>query len=204
LHTKMCFHRQTLKRIGPDQPDPSERWRLKRSRILRGRQWGLIVLMGLLLFQCKGSEPQNLPFETIENADLIGSEVSNLEDKPRVVIITKTEQIEDKVGGAVSPEAQAQLRDLDFGTYFVIGVFQGRRPYLYTMTGVEVQRIEQRDHTITIFAHFYEPSGDQPRGMLVAPYHLLRIRKGESIRGELKFMLKADGKSVAREIESIP
>jgi hypothetical protein len=166
----------------------------------------LIILVALAgVTGCKDREPAiEIPFETIENADLAGTGGYYEEEKPKLVIITETEQIDDKLGDTVSSKSQVQLRDMDFDRYFVIGVFQGRRPYLYTVSGVEIQRIEKGGNAITIFVHFYEPVEDQARGMVTSPYHLLRIQKGESLQGEFKFILKADGKSVARQTHFIP
>jgi len=166
----------------------------------------LVILVALAgTTGCKDREPAiEILFETIENADLAGTGGYYEEEKPKLVIITKTEQIDDKLGDTVSSKSQAQLRDMDFDRHFVIGVFQGRRPYLYTVSGVEIQRIEKEGNTITLFAHFYKPVEDQARGMVTSPYHLLSIQKGENLQGEFKFILKADGKSVARQTHFIP
>jgi hypothetical protein len=172
--------------------------------ILRRRLLCLTILTGLVLFGCKGPEPRDLPFETIESADLLGPGEYSEEETPKIIIITELEQVDDRVGDAVSPQAQAQLRDLDFDRYFVVGVFQGRRPYIYWASGVEIQRIEQRGDTITILAHFYEPIEDQVRGGMAAPYQLLRIRKGGSIRGEFNFILKVNGQEIVRKNDFIP
>jgi hypothetical protein len=166
----------------------------------------LIILVALAgATSCKGREPAiEIPFETIESADLLGPGEYSDEEMPKIVIITKAEQIDDKFRDSVSPQAQSQLGDLDFDQYFVIGVFQGRRPYIYWASGVEIQRIEQRGDDITILANFYEPVEDQVRGGVAAPYHVLKIRKGGSIRGEFEFVLKVDSKTMARQTHFIP
>jgi hypothetical protein len=200
----MCFHRQTLKRIGPDQPDPSERWRLKRSRILKGKQWGLIVLMGLLLSQCKGPVPQDLPFETITQGDgfYTGQGYGGLE--PNILVIAGPDDI-DKPGLDVQfpSEVAGQLRQLDYNRYFAILVLQGRKPSSgYQVT---VRQIARRGDRVTIQAEFTEP---QPETFIhpafTSPFHLISVSKQGIWGQQVHLVLLIDDEEVAETFHLIP
>jgi hypothetical protein len=167
----------------------------------------LIILVALAgATGCKDKEPAiEILFETMERKDLSGTGEYYEDKEPKLVVITGPEQA-DILGNTISPEAQAQLRNLDFDQHVAIVAFQGWRPVIPTpRSGVEIQRIEKRGNTITVFAQLYEPVEDLVKiSLVISPYHLVKIQKGGDIQGEFKFILKADGKSVARQTHFIP
>jgi hypothetical protein len=173
--------------------------------MLKVKSLCLAMLAGLILCGCNGPEPHDLPFETLERADSAGTGEYYEDEEPKLVIVTGAEEI-DLLGNTISLDAQAQLRSLDFDRYVAIVAFQGWRPVIPApRSGVEIQRIEKRGNTITIFAQLYEPVEDLvKRPLVISAYHIAKIPKGGDIQGEFKFVLEVDGKSVARQTHFIP
>ena len=140
---------------------------------------GVLLLAGLVaisaattLSGCQEEKEIDLPFETIERADLAGTGEYYMGKEPKLLVITKAAEI-DTLGNTVSFNAQAQLRNLDFDQYFAIAVFQRWRPDLPPPpSGIEVQRISKQGITITTYVHIYEPSGEvELRAVVASPYH---------------------------------
>jgi len=172
---------------------------------------GLLVLampvtvsVAMILSGCQGRDEGDLPFETIERADSAGTGEYYEGEKPKLVIIAEAAEI-NTLGNTVSPDAQAQLRNLDFDHHFVVAVFQGWRPTLPTpQSGVEVQGISRKEGRITIYAQFYKPvEGYEQKDVVTSPYHLVTMRKGEDMQGEFEFVLNVDGADVVRQTHLI-
>src|SRR3989304_1614463 len=108
---------------------------------------GISLLIGLV--GCKSQE-QELLFDTIERDDV---PYTYREREPKLVIIPGVGAV-DSFGDLFSAEAKAQLRGLDFGEYFAVGVFQGVKGTDHY--GVEIQRVTLKEGSVTIYAHFIE------------------------------------------------
>jgi hypothetical protein len=173
---------------------------------------GVLLLSGLVaisaattLSGCQEEKEIDLPFETIERADLAGTGEYYEGKEPKLLVITEAAEI-DTLGKTVSLNAQAQLRNLDLDQYFAIAVFQGWGPDLPPPpSGIEVQRISKQGITITTYVHIYEPSGEvELRAIVASPYHLVKIRKGEDTQGKFQFILNVDGATVSQQTHRLP
>ena len=164
--------------------------------------WIALVVL-VLLISCWPQEV-DLPFETIERADLSGTGEYYEDKDPRLIIIANVAEL-DTLGNTVSSDAQLQLQDLDFDRYFAVGVFQGWRPSLPSPSGVEVQSISQQGRTITIYARFYEPvEGTVQKDVEISPYQLIKIWKEVDMQGEIEFILNVDGTVVSQQTHILP
>ena len=163
------------------------------------------LVAGLALLAACQPQEYDLSFETIERRDSSGTGEYYEDKGPRLVVIAKASEA-DALGNTVSLDAQAQLRNLDFDRYFVIAVFQGWRPEIPTpQSGAEVYRISRNGNTVTIYTHLYEPvEGHARLPVSNSPYHLVKVRREEDMRGELEFVLSIDGLGVVRQTHSIP
>lgn len=177
---------------------------------------GLLALAALVAFGlagCGGPEPTStaailktdLPFETIERADSSGTGQYYEGKDPKLVVLTEAGEYE-ALGNTVSVEAQMQLRDINYGEYLVVAVFQGWRPSVPTpQSGVEIHTISIEENTITIQAHFFEPvEGYEQLDTESSPYHLVKVRRREDMQGETEFILNVDGTMVSRQIHHLP
>lgn len=165
-----------------------------------------LVVGAMILGGCRGEKEVDLSFETIERSDSAGTGEYYEEEDPQLVVVTKTEEVDDRLGNTVSFDAQTQLESLDYDLWFAIAVFQGWRPHIPTpQSGVKIPRISREENTITVYAQFYEPvQGYEMHPEVNSPYHLVKIQKGENMRGEFGFVLNVDGKELVRKTHFIP
>jgi len=167
---------------------------------------GLVtVSVATMLGGCQKEKEVDLPFETIERADLAGTGEYYEGEEPKLFVITEAAEI-DALGNTISFDAQAQLRNLDFDRYFAVAVFQGGQPDLPPPpSGIEVQGISKQGITITTYIHIYEPAEEvELRAVVASPYHLVKIRKGEDMQGEFQFILDVDGATVSQQTHRLP
>ncbi|MCL5995871.1 MAG: protease complex subunit PrcB family protein [Chloroflexi bacterium] len=88
----------------------------------------------------------------------------------------------------ISERGRDALRQVNYQTDMVIGVFQGLKPTDGYM--VQIERITAYSATFTITAQFIEPSPDEKKNDVVtSPYHVVRVSKPEVTADELTFVL---------------
>lgn len=171
----------------------------------------LLVTLGAALAYWARIGEQEIPFETVERVtDIVvfprGMNQSYpfslyLGKEPKLVIITETGGI-SALENNVSPISQERLNNLDFGQYLAVAVFQGFKPT--TEYGVEIKRIVRSGNIITFNAHFTKRDPNLQAGdITTSPYHLVKIQKAD-LHGEFRFILRADGRVIARQIHRIP
>ena len=132
----------------------------------------LVALIGLSA--CQPTE-MVLPFDTIEQRDAAGTGQVYRDKQPGLMVITTLDEADD-LDGLVTPEGQAQLRSLNYNAYFVIAVFQGRKPT--TRYEIQIERITRRENEVTIYARFSEPKPDEEKAPEeTSPYHLVQVQK---------------------------
>ena len=166
------------------------------------KQTNLSIALALLLLAAAGAilpgcRPQikELAFETIERAELPGTGGEYQGEDPKMVIITRQEEI-DTLGDSISFSAQDELRNLDFNEYFGIAVFQGLKGT--NMYGVDIQRVTKSGNTITIFAHFTERNPELAAAAVnTSPYHIVKVQK-DGLQGEFDFFLNVDGEVILK------
>lgn len=159
----------------------------------------LVALAGLSACQPKEI---GLPFETIEQRDASGTG-QVYEDKPPDLIVVTTPEEVANLDALVTPEAQARLQSLNYDAYFVIAVFQGRKP----TTGYEIQieRITRRGNIVAIHTRFQEPKPDEAKGdEVTSPYHLVRVQKTETWGQLITFNLVVGNVVVASLSHHVP
>ncbi len=137
------------------------------------------------------SQETDLPFETIERRDWSGE--IGLEPysgaEPHVILVTSRPEI-DRLKLLVTPQAMAQLAALDFGQYFAVAVFRGRKPYLGYDTIIE--RVAKRDNKIVIYVQFWELSPYYAYGaMATSPYHVIQVRRDSGVVQETELVLQS-------------
>ena len=161
----------------------------------------LLAVVVILSPGCGRTKGVEMPFETIDKGMGAGKRERYESKEPGLVIIASLRDfalLEDDV-----PRLAQKLKDIDYDHFCVVAVFQGHKP-----TGayeVEIQRIRRQDDVVTIYARFATPEPGQERTLVeTSPYHLVKIRKGEDMRGQFEFVLNVDGKEVVRKTHFIP
>jgi hypothetical protein len=131
-------------------------------------------------------EPQeaDLPFETIEQKEWAGTGQSYEAFEPGLMVFTQTEQL-DILNPWITQDAQTKLLAVDYDQYFVVVVFQGKKPT--TGYGVDVNRIAQLENGVNVYAQFHEPKPDEAKAdAITSPYQLVQVQKvgawGQAVR----------------------
>ncbi len=135
-------------------------------------------------------------FETLENAPSPGITTA----APDVAVVSEKEDTYT-LGNTVSPGSISKLIDLDYKASFALVVFQGRKP-----TGgynVEILNVTHEGNTVNIYVHFTERDPAKPAvEILTSPYHLVKVSR-EGFKGELVFVVLADGKEILRQTDTV-
>ncbi len=171
------------------------------SNVPRASVW-LIMIICLLagLVACRPQEI-TLSFETIEIGKIPPAPSRYDGKEPKLVIISSVDEIA-ALGNTVSPEAEAALRQLDFGRYFAVAAYQGWKPW--ARYGVEIKQLVYQDNAVMIYAHFSEPQpGTQLPAVETSPYHQVKVQK-EGLTGKKEFILNADGTTVDQQTHTLP
>jgi hypothetical protein len=176
---------------------------MNKQRVLKSVLALAVIALLLGMAGCK-LRPTELPketelsFETIERTERFGG---YNEKDPRLVIVAEAREI-STLGNAISANAQAQVRNLDFSQYLAIAVFQGLKGS--GGYGAEIQRVTRGGDTIIIYAHFAErdPKFEAP-AIMTSPYHLVKVQK-MGLRGKIKFILNVDGTVVSQQTHDVP
>lgn len=160
-----------------------------------------IIAASLFLLNRGGKEEIELPFETIEKAEIPGTGYEYPGKEPALKIITKKEEV-TSLGDNVSKQSQSILNSVNFAEYFVVTVFQGIKGT--TLYGVEIQRIIKKGNAITIYAHFTERDPSVGAGaIMTSPYHIVKISK-QGLIGQVEFVLVTDGEEIIHQTYNIP
>ena len=145
----------------------------------------LVTLAGLSACQPKEVD---LPFETIERRDASGTGQVYKDKSPGLIVIATPEEAAN-LDALVTPEVQVQLQSLEYDAYFVIAVFQGRKP----TTGYDIQ------------ARFSEPKPDAEKAPEeTSPYHLVQVQKTGTWGQSITFSLVVDNVVVASLSHHVP
>jgi hypothetical protein len=151
----------------------------------------IALLLGMTA--CRPVLPKEnvLLFETIERRDWSGD--IGLEPysgaEPRVILVTTRQEI-DRLKLLVTQQAMDQLAGLDFGQYFVIAVFRGRKASSGHDTIVE--RVARRGNKIVIYAQFWELSPHYAyTAAETSPYHVIKVRRDGGVIQETELVLQS-------------
>lgn len=159
----------------------------------------IIVMAGL--GACRPKEI-DLPFEAIEQRDASGTGQVYKDEKPGLIVITALEEVAN-LDALITSEAQARLAGLSYDEYFVIAVFQGRKPT--TGYGMRIERITRQGSAVTIYAHFSAPEPDEEKAPEeTSPYCLVQVQKYGKWRQSITFNLIVDNAVVASLSQVIP
>ncbi len=169
------------------------------------RPYYLIVLAVLLIatvvLVSDNAAPETVvEFQSIEMADSPHSGGGLQAKQPDLKVISEKEDTYS-LGNTISSASISKLVDLDYKAYFALVVFQGLEPT--GGYGVEIQRITRQGNTVNIYAHFTEPAPAKPSAaLLTSPYHLVQIQR-EGLKGDLVFVVLADGKEILRQTYTV-
>jgi len=156
----------------------------------------LLLVMVISLPGCGRPKGAELPFETVGKGDEFGGVEGYGGEHPKLVIVLSPKEIpliESDV-----PRLAQKLKDIDYGQFYVVAVFQGRKPS--GAYGVEIQSFRLQDDVVTIYSCFATPKPGQERTLVVtSPYHLVKKSKENLVGKEVEFVLLADGAEVARQ-----
>jgi hypothetical protein len=173
-------------------------------RCLKSTPGLLNPLIVVMLFSACIRQEVDLSFETIEKEVGTKLGVERYEEKePKLVIVSTFDDI-PSLSPNISPEAQPELNNTDFGEYFLIAVFQGwKAVYDYE---VSIERIAYLGETVKVFAEFVEPTeGQMLHPAVSSPYHVVRVEKPQELAGkEVRFILIANGQEVTSEMHRLP
>jgi len=161
----------------------------------------LFIIIASILLSRENQKQIDLPFETIEMAEIPGTGYEYPGKERALVIVTKREDVA-LLGDNVSKQSLSIIDSVNFSDYFVITVFQGIKGT--TSYGVEIQRIFKQENVITIYAHFTERDPSVSAGALMtSPYHIVKIPR-QGLIGQIDFVLSADGEEKIRQTYTMP
>jgi hypothetical protein len=158
----------------------------KLGNVLRGII-ALLLFAGLAvaLTACKPKVIE-LPFETIERLDQSGTGEMWKPIEPGLMVIATAEDLAE-IDGLFTKDAQAQLREMDYETYFAVAAFLGHRGSV--SAGIWIEQVVRRGDEIAIYVGQQTKSFTQ--SIETSPYHLVKVRKegrwGRTIRFTLCF-----------------
>jgi hypothetical protein len=144
---------------------------------------------------CRPEEIE-LPFETIEQEEAAG-EIWYTEEAGLMIIATPEDlaQIDD----LFTKDAQVQLREMDFGSYFAIASFLGRQGGSHE--GIETQRVVRRGDAVSVYVHVGRPGMFE---IVTSPYHLVRVRKEGNWEQRIESRLYLEGEYITSLAHFIP
>ncbi|MGH2521057.1 MAG: protease complex subunit PrcB family protein [Anaerolineales bacterium] len=169
---------------------------------LNPAQLTLALLASLALGGCRAETQEvELPFETIERNPTSPNTGQQYEGAAQLVVVASPADA-NALGQTVSLGALAGLRNLDFERQFALAAFQGAQPT--DGYGAEIDRVTQFGDVITVYAHFtqrdpYVYADPAP----TSPYHLVKLSR-EDLKGELTFVLNADGTVISEQTHVMP
>lgn len=160
-----------------------------------------VLAISLGLGACQPKEV-DLPFETVERRDASGTGQIYQDKQPGLIVIATPEEAAS-LGALVTSEAQAQLQNLNYNTYFAIAIFQGRKPT--TQYSVQIERITRKGNIVTIHALFKEPQPGEAKGdEVTSPYHLVQVQKVGTWEQTITFNLVVGDAIVTSLLHYIP
>lgn len=129
-----------------------------------------------------------IPFETIEVSEG-GGVVEKLGPGtgPRLLLLTAPDEIVE-IEHNISPQAYAELQQVDFQQYIVMALFRGRKPTTDYQTIIE--QVWRQDNRLLVYAQFWEPSPVSIVGDAVtSPYHLVKVARHDFPSGQPELVL---------------
>jgi hypothetical protein len=104
-----------------------------------------------------------------------------------------------QIGDLFTPDAQAQLREVDFDTCFAVAVFLGWQPISHG--GLQIERVVHRGDKVSVHVQVGKPGGENEAS---SPYHLVKVRKEKNWDRAIHFTLYMDGTAAASPSHFIP
>jgi hypothetical protein len=153
----------------------------------------LVIYAGAI--GCRPEEIE-LPFETIEQEEAAG-EIWYTEE-PGLMIIATPEDLA-QIDDLFTKDAQVQLREMDFGSYFAIASFLGRQGGSHE--GIETQRVVRRGDAVSVYVHVGRPGMFE---IVTSPYHLVKVRKEGNWEQRIEFRLYLEGEYITSLAHFIP
>jgi hypothetical protein len=147
------------------------------------------------LIGCRPKETE-LPFETIEHRESAG--VIWEAKEPELMIMSTPEDLA-QINDLFTKDAQAQLRAMDFDTYFAIASFLGRQGDSHE--GIQIERAVRRGDAISVYVHVGKPGMFE---IVSSPYHLVKVRKEGTWDRKIEFELFLDGTSATSVSHFVP
>ncbi|GIV98816.1 protease complex subunit PrcB family protein [Roseiflexus sp.] len=159
----------------------------------------LLILTGLSACQPKET---NLSFKTIEQRNAFDTRWVYKHESPNLIVVSTLEE-SISLSGLITPAAKEQLQKVKYDAYFVIAVFQGRKPT--TGYNVQIERITRKGNKVSVYAQFLEPQPDEAKADIeTLPYQLVRVDKTGKWGQEVTFELIVKGAVVASCSQYIP
>jgi len=153
----------------------------------------LPAALGAILPAC-GPRQTELTFTTIEQEDASRTGKYHESREPAMIIIATPQEL-TQLDDLVNPEALEHLMEMDYGRYFALAVFQGRKDT--GGYGVDIERIISQDNQITVEVNFQEPLPEFERTLVVtSPYHLVEVEKPAALENRQSFVLRENGNTV--------
>jgi hypothetical protein len=165
-----------------------------------------VIRLGLLLLVITACQPKEgkLSFETIAQDDGFYTGRSHGEEKPAILVIASTDEIDEPGLGVLFPtELADELRQMDYDRVFAILVLQGVKSQ--GGFSVTVQRIDRQDDRVSVYAEFTNPEpGTRRTQGFTSPYHLAAVSKRGEWGQHIDFVLVTDSEEVAETSHFIP
>lgn len=155
---------------------------------------GLVLATASCMREPTKSSVSQLKFTTIEQAERNSAGPLYQDENPNIIIVTSLTGV-SQLEPLLSENGRNLLRDVDYQTTFVIGLFQGIKPT--DRYGAQIERITARDNTVLVFANFTTPRPDEKKSdVMTSPYHIVQVSRPISPAEEFTFELSVAGTTI--------
>jgi len=139
-------------------------------------RWPVAALALLALLAACAGPAQELPFETVDRASYSRTTGEYWEvDAPGLAVIIDPSEVA-QLDTSISPDAESQLHELDYGTQFALAAFMGMQGCY--ISDFRIEQVLLREKELELYA-YHTPFG-QERGCSVgasSPYHIIALAR---------------------------
>lgn len=171
-----------------------------RQQVAKHQLMSAVFLVVLSLYGCTYPQPQELPFETID--ERIGG-LNYFQKEPDIFLIAGPDDIDALASELQFPAyLSEQLHKLDYQRNFVIGVLRGEAGD----EKIEILQIVRRGKDVFVKVHFTvpEPGSIVHGGLVSYPYKIISVSREGEWAQEIRLVLEVDGQLVKERVYSIP
>jgi hypothetical protein len=145
---------------------------------------------------------KDIYFETIDQQERAKTSEGYKSKNPTMIVLAKKDEI-NLLENLVSNDSFSKIQSIDFNEYISIAVFQGVKPT--DRYAVTIEKILRNGNNISILVSFHEPSPEiSKHDTVTSPYHLIKIKKGDDLKGTFTLKLVVKNNEVVSIQKDIP